>query len=77
MKQFINMNIDENKEHIDLSDHNLLTIRFKVTTNNEERKYRKNWIVKTHMKIDKNTKRKYKEEMQKINVQEIKAIVEY
>lgn len=36
MKLFITMNIDENIEQIDLSDHNLIKIKFNVITNNEE-----------------------------------------
>ena len=62
-EKFQEMSIDEEKEEIDLSDHNLLEICCRVDS--EKKKYSKEWTVKKYYRTDNESLKEFREEMEK------------
>ena len=75
MEKFGSISIDENKEIIDLSDHNLITINFKIR-NNINNEIKNICMIKSYMQINESTVTKYLEELRKTEIREIKTLTE-
>ena len=53
------MYIDEHKDIFDLSDHNLMTINFKISINTGSDFNKNTWVVRNYLKIDDTTKKSF------------------
>ena len=56
-EKFVDMYIDEHKDIFNLSDHNLMTINFKISINTGSDFNKNTWVIRNYLKIDDTTKK--------------------
>ena len=74
---FIDMKIDENKETIDISDHNMLTAKFKIAQPRTTNTKKKKWDEREYYKLDDISLQNYAEEVeQEFQTKNVRTITE-
>ena len=75
--RFLDMNIDENKEILDISDHHLMTAKFRITNTRTTNGKSNKWEEREYYKLDKTLLQNYAEEVeQKFQTNRIQTISE-
>ncbi len=69
-EKFVSMKIDENKEEIDLSDHNLITTNFQVCLKSNTTARQLERKVITYLKINEETSSEFLREVDKVKESE-------